>query len=60
MTDKEKLMKLLDEFGINYTSNNDREISCEAGDTKVRGYTGSSATFNFDNTGTFRDMEIWE
>ena len=60
MTDKEKLIKLLDDFGINYTSHNDREVSCETDDEKIHGYTGSNATFNFDDDGTFRDMEIWE
>jgi len=59
MTDIDKLSNLLTEFGIGI-SRDDKLIMCEQGRTKVDGYSGFFAGFNFDDDGRFINMIVGE
>ena len=63
MSDKEKLEKLLNEFGIGFIEEKENKktyIVCEEGFNKVFGYTGFAARFIFDKNGKFYRMVIYE
>jgi hypothetical protein len=62
-TDKQKLIDLLNDFGIKFreesrtiTINVDRDSK----DSKVSGYSGFFTEFEFDKNGKFEDMGVWE
>lgn len=68
MTDKEKLIALLTEFGVGFTEeeglNEDRGevsiIECAEGSDKVDGYVGFMTHFIFTLDGKFVEMGAWE
>ena len=69
MNDKEKLEKLLTEFGVEFTDGkkyyaDSKErgnlVSCMAGDKKVEGYCMFFTDFEFDEDGKFIQMGAWE
>lgn len=65
MSDKEKLMVLLVEFGVQFRfEKREKEegttIVCECGDTKISGWAGFYTTFKFDADGKFQEMGAWE
>lgn len=59
MTDKEKLLKLLTEFGVGYEDKGP-EVVCESGSGKVIGYAGFYTVFHFDGQGRFTNMGAFE
>ena len=63
-TDKQKLLELLDEFGIGYsedTYDNALYVSLKAKNgEKVVGYTGFSADFKFTADESFIEVGVWE
>ena len=57
MTDKDKLIKLLTEFGVEFRVTNGGEtVSCDHGNKKVKGTNGITTDFDFSNDGSFRHM----
>jgi hypothetical protein len=60
MTDKEKLVKLLREFGVGFDDSCKTEIVCEQGEEKVEGYCGFHTAFKFHEDGSFEHMGAWE
>lgn len=60
MTDKEKLKKLFDEFGIGYEELDDGDIHCPEGNKKIGGYNFFFTDFIFDTTETFKEMGAYE
>lgn len=64
MTDKEKLIKLFDEFGIGYDvgeyNDGTQRVLLEKGNKKVIGYSGFFTEFYFDGEGKFIEVGIWE
>ena len=60
MTDKEKLVKLFEEFGIGFTETDDGGIHCTQGDAKISGYCGFSTEFTFTKDGSFVEMGAYE
>ena len=59
MTDKEKLMKLLNEFEIGYELYGNNEIICKEGN-KIDGYMAFFTYFSFDENGKFVEMGAGE
>lgn len=59
MTDKEKLIALLTEFGVGMEVA-DTYVECESGSTKVGGYMCFYTLFEFDEQGAFITMGAWE
>ena len=59
MTDKEKLVQLFTEFGIEFEDNGNI-ILCEHGKDKVDGYPGFYTKFEFGNDGNFELIGAWE
>lgn len=62
MNNYEKFKKLMDEFEIEYKEENDdkiKSIKFESGN-KICAYVGFCANFEFDETGKFIEMGIWE
>ena len=59
MTDKEKLVQLFTEFGIEF-EDNENIVLCEYGEDKIDGYPGFYTKFEFDNDGNFELMGAWE
>lgn len=59
LTDKEKLIGLLDEFGVGYKLTADK-VTCEEGYSKVEGYSCFMTIFKFDGEGKFEAMGAWE
>lgn len=67
MTDRDKLVSLLDEWGVPYTEDK-RVIILEAdsqyqdlvGRGKIRGYGGFVTHFTFDENGGLLHVGIWE
>lgn len=59
MTDREKLIALLTEFGVGFTEG-EGSIFCESGSSKVEGYIGFYTSFQFDSTGNFIGMGAYE
>jgi hypothetical protein len=61
MTDKDKFLGLLDEFGITPSSeSSDGEVVLEAHQGRVDGYTGFICRWAFDPDGKFVNVGIWE
>ena len=64
MKDIDKLKKLLDEFGVEHSEseakNGDRCITVMEGDEKVTGYSYFFTEFNFDDSGKFENIALWE
>ena len=65
MTDKDKLINLLTEFGVDFSINNENgeEVSiveCYEGDTGVIGYSGFWVGFMFNLDDSFKQIGIWE
>lgn len=59
MTDKEKLIALLTEFGVEIEIRSDH-IICRDGAAKVEGYCMFFTDFEFDANGKFVKMGAWE
>jgi hypothetical protein len=61
MNDKEKLVKLLTEFGIPFTDH-ESSVYIEAGPHPncVGGYSGFFTEFDFNPDGSFKEMAIAE
>lgn len=64
MTDKQRLIELLNLFGIGFREESSGEVThimCETGMPKVTGYSGFCSTFTFNaGTGRFIDMAAEE
>lgn len=62
LTDKEKLVALLTEFGVEFVDRpyTDNEIGCRQGAEKVTGYSGFETLFRFDETGKFIEIALYE
>lgn len=66
MTDYDKLKLLFDEFGVGYTeepqdTESDRkEITCEDGSEKIKGYAMFYTVFVFNSDGSFNHMGAYE
>lgn len=59
MTDKQKLLILLDEFQLGYT-NEDNNIVLREGNENVIGRGGYGATFIFQEDNTFDALKIYK
>lgn len=70
MTDRERFLALLDEWGVGYNGENAKRnlsredlshdvILCQ-GDPKIIGYTDFLAVFEFEPDGTFKQIGVWE
>lgn len=59
LTDKEKLVNLFKEFGVEFIDE-DIYITCEQGGEKVKGYYGFVTIFSFTEDGKFINMGAWE
>jgi proteasome assembly chaperone (PAC2) family protein len=61
LTDKEKLVALLTEFGVQFEDDTQHgKIVCTSGSTKVSGYNGFYTDFAFDENGKFIELGAWE
>lgn len=71
MTDKEKLIALLTEFGVGFQEErrdkdmiadgwSEQAVLCEQGMSKVGGYSGFLVDFGFDADGKFVEMGAYE
>jgi hypothetical protein len=62
LTDKDKLVGLLTEFGIGFVDSpeGDNAICCRVGAEKValRGYVSTETAFRFDDRGKFIEMVL--
>ena len=58
-TDNEKLKELLTEFGVGFEEIG-IDIVCDSGVAKVKGYSGFSTWFNFNEKGDFIEMGAYE
>ena len=59
MTDKEKLVTLLTEFGVGFREVGG-DIMCCQGDAGIDGYSSFFTNFEFDDAGKFTQMGAWE
>lgn len=59
MTDKEKLIKLLEDFEVVYWEDDDSVITSE-GDNNVTGHRGYFTKFDFHKDGRFACMGAWD
>ena len=59
MTDRDELKKLFDKFGIEYAADL-YTVEATTGHDKVTGYTGFTATFNFEADGKFISLDLKE
>ena len=59
MTDKQKLLILLDDFQLGYT-NEDNNIVLKEGNENVIGRGGYGATFIFEEDNTFDALKIYK
>lgn len=59
ISDKEKLKRLLTEFGVEFTEKGN-SIICDEGSEKVAGYSGFVTEFTFDADGKFVEMGAYE
>lgn len=73
MTDREKLVALLTEWGVGFEGENaqrqrhsvggsgeDNSVILCQGDAKIGGYSGFLAVFEFDDAGAFQQIGVWE
>jgi hypothetical protein len=61
MTDKEKLITLFNELGIQFTEEVNNTIICGVNSgEKIQGYFGFYVEFIFGENGNFLNMGIWE
>lgn len=66
MTDKEKLIDLLIEFGVEFKERIHTytphiiNIKCFVGTNKVSGESGAYVSFDFYSNGEFIEMGVWE
>ena len=66
MTDKEKLVALLTEFGVEFEDERNKNEStgsfliCKEGATRVDGYRDFYTLFGFDKDGKLMQMGAWE
>jgi hypothetical protein len=62
VTDKEKLLALLGEWGVPSRTEDDNTVIVQVLDDsgKVGGYSGFFTAFDFDEDGTFVQMGAWE
>lgn len=62
MTDLEKLVNLLTEFGVGYEKKDSQIICMQSWDdsNKIEGYSGFYTVFNFDSAGKFLNMGAYE
>ena len=59
MNDKQKLIAILNEFGIGFQDDG-LIITCADGMSKVKGYFMFFTDFEFDADGKFKHMGAWE
>jgi len=65
MTDKEKLIGLLNDFGIGFDIEDDdryggiERVNCKKGMAHVGGYDGHSFSWYFDENGKFTQVNAW-
>ena len=55
MTDRDKLKKLFNEFGVGFQEK-EGDVYCEWGKEKIEGQISSYTFFTFDNDGSFVEM----
>lgn len=61
MTDRDKLINLLLEFGVEFkVHDSDNDIICKEGDKKISGYPSFYTLFEFDENGRFIAIGAWE
>lgn len=62
MTDKERLLALLDDFGLAPTPvlTEPNDVILRAGHGGVEGYVGFECVFEFDADGKFHHVRVWE
>lgn len=62
LTDKQRLLALLKDFGVTPTSPSDDDsiVGLERGVGEVRGYPFFVCNFTFDDTGKFMYVGVWE
>jgi len=60
MTDRGKLKKLFDEFGIGYKEIEGNRIICKEGEQKIGGDSWFYIVFSFDAVGAFKEMGAYE
>lgn len=69
MNDREKFVKLMEEFGVVLTDDGDGDLSIYADDLSNDGKKGGPkqcgfgrflTTWYFDNKGNFKEVGIWE
>lgn len=58
-TDKEKLIQLLEYFGVGFECE-DNDIKLEEGNNKIRGYPLFYTLFSFDEKGKFLEVGAYE
>jgi hypothetical protein len=65
-TDKERLIELLDSFGITPSANEglgdlaQHVVTLRAGEGGIKGYRDFVADFEFNPDGSFKDVGVWE
>lgn len=64
MTDKDRLVELLQSFGIGFKAeacdDGKAAVICKEGMPEVDGYQGFYVSFEFTESGEFVSMGIWE
>jgi hypothetical protein len=64
VTQRERLLELLAEFGIEPAANDEpdteHDVTLRAHEGGVYGWNGFLCTFEFDDTGAFKSVGVWE
>lgn len=60
MTDKERLLELLEAYGVTPSPSDSYVVSLHAKEGGVAGYTGFYCEFSFDKEGKFLNVGVWE